>query len=97
MQAAYCDSLAAEELGLFLSLASTPVACCAEANRQEESGQGEEMEREPAFVSRQSTGSACCSHMGMQWEFFIWIFVPVSSCSAHGEDAGRISPTLNPS
>lgn len=66
MQAAYCDSLAAEELGLFLSLASTPEACCAEANRWEESGQGEEMERELALVSRQSTGSACCSHMGMQ-------------------------------
>lgn len=66
MQAACSDSLAAEELGLFLSLAFTPVACCAEANRQKESEQGEKMEREPALVSRQPTGSACCSHMGMQ-------------------------------
>lgn len=65
MQAACSDSLGAEELGLFLSLASTPVACCAEANRREESGQGEKMEREPALVSRQCTGPARCSHMGM--------------------------------
>lgn len=50
--------------GFFLPLAFTPVACCVETNRQQRLGQGEEMEREPVLVKGQSTGSACCSHMG---------------------------------